>query len=76
MRRYKKLPAVVRLSAEEKEALFREDWKNPLLAAHKLKGRLSGLWAFSITNTHRIIFERIDENTVFFETIGDHSIYD
>lgn len=76
VKRYKKLPVAVKLSAERKEKLFRKDWKIPALATHKLKGHLAGLYAFSITSTHRIIFEWLDEETVIFHTIGDHSIYD
>ena len=75
-RRYKKLPASVKLSAERKEIVFRKDWKNPILSTHKLKGRLAGFWAFSINDRYRIIFEFIDENTVIFHTVGDHGVYD
>ncbi|MFA5942772.1 MAG: type II toxin-antitoxin system mRNA interferase toxin, RelE/StbE family [Candidatus Paceibacterota bacterium] len=75
VRRYKKLPASVRLSAERRESLFRKDLKNPILSIHKLKGKLSGLWAFSITDRYRIIFEFADDDTIIFHTVGDHDIY-
>lgn len=73
--RYKKLSKEVKLDAERHEIVFRKDWKDPVLATHKLKGRLVGFWAFSINNRYRIIFEFISEDTVHFHTIGDHSIY-
>lgn len=66
----------MKASAERRETLFRKDWKSSLLKVHKLKGRLAGLWAFSITDRYRIIFEFVDAHTVFFQTIGDHTIYE
>lgn len=74
-RQYKKLSKEVRPVAEKKELVFRKDWKNVILAVHKLKGKLVGLWAFSVDSRHRIIFEFIDEVTVHFHAIGDHDIY-
>ena len=74
-RSYKKLPDAVKRLAEEREYVFRRDWKDPALATHKLNGKFTGLWAFSISNRHRIIFEIVDENTVHFHEVGDHTIY-
>lgn len=75
-RQYKKLPAGVKKLVEEKEILFREDWHDPILKTHKLKGKLSGLWSFSVDNKYRIIFECPDRETIYFHIIGDHGIYD
>ncbi len=75
-RRYKKLLASVQSAAERRELIFRKDWKNPLLTAHKLGGKLDGLWAFSVNNRYRIIFEFVATHTVIFHTIGDHGIYE
>ncbi|MHB8860447.1 MAG: type II toxin-antitoxin system mRNA interferase toxin, RelE/StbE family [Minisyncoccota bacterium] len=75
-RRYKKLSASVKSSAERRESLFRKDWKDPVLNTHKLNGRLDGLWAFSIDNRHRIIFEFISPKQVIFHTVGNHGVYD
>ncbi|MBI5077810.1 MAG: type II toxin-antitoxin system mRNA interferase toxin, RelE/StbE family [Candidatus Yonathbacteria bacterium] len=74
-RQYKKLSQEVKLVAEKRERVFRKDWKDPILATHKLKGKFAGFWAFSIDNRHRIIFDLVDEKTVHFHTIGDHGIY-
>lgn len=76
VRQYKKLPEKVKLSAEQREAMFRKDWQNPLLATHKLKGKFAGLWSFSIDNRYRIIFEFIGEDEVHFHEAGDHRVYD
>ncbi len=76
VRRYKKLTASVKSSAEHREKLFRKDRNNPLLGTHKLKGKMAGLWAFSISDRFRIIFEQVDEETTIFHTVGDHNVYE
>ncbi len=74
-RSYKKLPKDVKASAEKREKMFRKDWQNPILDTHKLKGKLTGFWAFSIDNKYRIMFEFVDKNTIHFHDVGDHDIY-
>lgn len=74
-RQYKKLSKEVKLAAEKRESVFRKDWNKSILATHKLKGKFAGLWAFSVDNRHRIIFEFIGEQTVHFHAIGSHEIY-
>jgi mRNA-degrading endonuclease YafQ of YafQ-DinJ toxin-antitoxin module len=73
-RRYKKLPAPLQALAEEKERLFRADAFDPRLNTHKLKGKLKGLWAFSVTPDIRIIFEFLDGDEVLFHDIGPHGV--
>jgi mRNA interferase YafQ len=63
-RRYKKR---VKRSAE----LQRQFWKrmevfltdpfSSQLRIHKLSGKLQGLWAYSIDDDHRVVFEFIDQ---------------
>lgn len=74
-RGYKKLPKKIKKAAEEKELLFRDDPFDTRLHTHRLSGRLKEFWAFSINDTHRIIFEFAKKDTVWFHFIGDHSIY-
>ena len=74
-RSYKKLPKSIKDIAEEREKIFRKNWQDPLLNTHKLKGKFSRLYAFSINNKYRIIFETINENTFHFHEVGDHDIY-
>ncbi|MCU0653550.1 MAG: type II toxin-antitoxin system mRNA interferase toxin, RelE/StbE family [Candidatus Pacebacteria bacterium] len=55
-RAYKKLSDDVKDDAELAEGIFR---KNPLdarLRTHKLSGRLSDYWSFSVDFEYRIIF--------------------
>jgi len=48
---------------------------NPSLKTHKLTGKLSNYWSFSIDFHLRILFEFIDEETVGLIDIGTHEIY-
>lgn len=76
-REYKKLPSSIKDIAEEQEIIFRKDPFDPKLKTHKLKGKLSGFLSFYIGYKYRIIFEfSKDKNTVYFHSVGDHSIYD
>jgi len=45
------------------------------LKTHKLTGKLSSYWSFSINYHLRILFEFIDSQTVGFIDIGTHEIY-
>jgi addiction module RelE/StbE family toxin len=72
---YKRLPEFVQKLAEEKEPIFRNDPFDPRLNTHKLGGRLKGYWAFWLDQKYRIIFEFVEKNTVWFHSMGDHSIY-
>ncbi len=49
---------------------------DPRLKTHKLKGRWSEHWAFSISYSHRVVFVFMGNGTVGFIEIGDHDIYD
>lgn len=65
----------VKLAAEKKEKLFRKDPYASSLKTHKLTGKLKGYFAFSIDYSYRIIFEFKVNNTVWFHSVGTHSIY-
>ncbi len=73
---YKALPLAVKKKAEEKELLFRKNPFDARLKSHKLKGSLHEFWSFSIDIRHRIIFEFSNNNTIWFHSVGDHSIYE
>ena len=72
---YKKLPKLVKLVAEKKENIFRENQFDKRLETHKLHGKLKDFLSFSINNEYRIIFEFVDGKTVHFHIIGKHDIY-
>ena len=72
---YKKLPIEVKLVAEKKEAIFRQNPFDPRLKTHKLKGELSEFYSFSITYHFRIVFHFESDNVIIFDTIGTHAVY-
>lgn len=72
---YKRLPKKVKLSAEEKENIFRKDPFDPRLKAHKLIGKLQQYWSFSIDYQYRIVFEFAGKDIIWFHSVGTHAIY-
>jgi addiction module RelE/StbE family toxin len=52
--------------------VFLSDPFSSQLRTHKLSGKLQGLWAFSIDDDHRVVFEFIDQQRVLFIDIGSH----
>ena len=74
-REYKKISKDLRLKTESREVIFRKNPFNIILKTHKLSGRLEGFWSFSVDFKNRVVFEVIDEKTVFFHSIGNHDIY-
>lgn len=59
----------------ERESMFRENIFDTRLRTHKLKGMLKGYWSFSLTHSHRVLFELFEDGIVAFIDVGDHSIY-
>ncbi len=74
-REYKKLPKEVKDLAEKQEKIFRKNPFDPRLDTHKRTGRLKEFRAFSIDGRYRIIFEFAKKDTIWFHSVGDHSIY-
>ena len=71
----RKLPKNKQKKAIEREKIFKKDPFSPSMRTHKLSGRLSGYWAFSITYQDRVLFRFINETEVIFYKIGSHAIY-
>lgn len=74
-RSFNKLPINIREEALIKKEIFQKNPLNPLLRTHKLKGKLSDQWSFSVTRSFRITFTFKPDNNVLFNDIGDHRIY-
>jgi len=47
----------------------------PSLKTHKLTGKLSNYWSFSVDYHIRILFEFLTDESVGFIDIGTHEIY-
>lgn len=75
VKQFKKLTPQIKKQAIKAELLFKKNPFSPKIRTHKLTGRLSSLWAFSIDYRNRIIFEFIDKGKVVFYKIGSHEIY-
>ncbi|MDP3724523.1 MAG: type II toxin-antitoxin system mRNA interferase toxin, RelE/StbE family [bacterium] len=75
VKQLKKLTPQKQKQAIQAEKLFKKDPFSQTLKAHKLRGRLEGLWAFSINEKERIIFEFLGKEKVLFYKIGSHDIY-
>ena len=59
----------------EKIELFKNEKNHKQLKVHKLHGKLSGCFSFSVNYRARIVFEyEFKKNTVFL-AIGDHDMY-
>lgn len=76
IRQFKKLPVDIKNAAISKEKIFRQNPFDPRLKTHKLQGTLAGFWSFSISYSHRIIFDFVDDETIRFFIIGDHDVYE
>lgn len=63
------------MSVKAREKIFRKDCFDPRLKAHKLSGKLGKYWSFSLTDSHRVLFQFLGEGKVGFIDIGDHSVY-
>ncbi len=77
IRAYRKLSIEIKGKVYEVEEIFRKDPFDPRLKTHKLSGGLKGKLAFSVDYQTRIIFRFDEKNAqiVYFESIGDHSLY-
>lgn len=74
-RSFKRLTRKVQLESMVAEEWFRVDCFDSRLKTHKLSGKLEGVWAFSVTQKHRVLFRFITDTEVVFDEIGDHDIY-
>lgn len=75
LREYKKISEKIKISAEEKEKIFRKNPFDPILNTHKLHGRLKEFWSFSVGYKYRIIFEFRENDLIYFHLVGNHDIY-
>jgi addiction module RelE/StbE family toxin len=53
--------------------IFKSDLSDTILRDHKLTGKLKGQRAFSITGDIRVIYKKINKDTVQFLDIGTHA---
>jgi len=63
----------LRVTVQERTALFRTNPNDTRLANHALRKRLLDKWAFSITDDIRIVYCFMGKKTVRFLAIGTHA---
>jgi len=71
----KKLPENISRLAVAKEKIFKENPLHSSLRLHELHGKFVGIWSITLTNSYRIIFERMKNGDILFISIGKHDIY-
>ena len=59
----------------EKISLFKDIKNHKALKVHKLHGKFSECFSFSVNYKTRIVFEHETKNSVIFLAIGDHDLY-
>lgn len=52
--------------------IFTADPFDPRLRTHKLSGKLTELWSFSLAYDLRVVFVFLPQNRAVFENIGTH----
>lgn len=71
----KRLPDKKLDNLKKRLLIFKENPFDSRLKTHKLKGNLKDYWSFSISHSDRILFRFMDNETVFFIDVGNHSVY-
>ena len=71
---YQNLPASLKLEAEKREIIFRNNPFDSRLNTHKLHGKLRTKWGFSVGYKLRILFEFHGKDVIFLD-IGSHNLY-
>lgn len=74
-RQLKKLEPSLQEEVFEKIELFEKNPKDPILKTHKLKGRLSGNFSFSVNYKTRIVFQYSSKEEAVLTAVGDHDVY-
>lgn len=76
LRELKKMETNLQTEAIEKICQFKEERNHRALKVHKLNGRFSKCYSFSVNYKYRIIFEYLNKKEVALLDIGDHDVYE
>ena len=66
------MPQHLRRRALERINLLAKDESHPLLNNHELEGRYIGDRSINVSGDWRIVYTRIDPQTIYLRTIGTH----
>jgi len=76
IRKFNSLTDELRTETLEKIELFKNTENHRRLRVHRLKGRLSNCYSFSVNYKFRIIFSYLSKNEAVLLAIGDHEVYE
>lgn len=77
LRAFKRLPKALQDEAFGEIERFQNPKNHEVLRVHKLKGKLAGLYSFSVNYRYRIIFEwETPSKSAVLLAIGDHALYE
>ena len=72
LKKAKKLTKKEKLILSTKIEIFRKDPYSPSLKTHPLKGKLEGMYSFSINYSIRATFVFVEKNKILFINVGTH----
>jgi plasmid maintenance system killer protein len=75
LKQVKKCDPDLKTEVTEKVSMFKDKDNHQRLKVHKLKGKLKGLYSFSVTHSHRIVFSWEGSTTAVFFSFGSHDVY-
>lgn len=76
LKQYDKLSPTLKRKVKASVSKFESNPKDESLKAHKLTGRLSDFYSFSVDYKNRVVFEMDKKNKqIIFLKIGGHEIY-
>ena len=75
VRKFSRLENDLQEEVIQKTNLFKDQKNHKMLKVHKLHGKFSGRFGFSVNYKFRIAFKYISKNEALFLDIGDHDIY-
>ena len=70
---FSKVSPKIQIKFYECVEIFLNNQSDKRLRNHALSGNLKDFWSIDITGDWRLLYERIDEDTVMFLDIGTHS---
>lgn len=75
LKSFSRLPLAIQELAKKKDSWFCRNPFDSRLRTHKLKGKLSGTWAYSINRNYRVLFRFLNGDEVIYYDVGTHGIY-
>ena len=74
LRSFKKLPIDIQDDCYRAIDIFKKQANLEKIKFHKLHGKMSGLYSFSVNFSFRVIVKK-EKKTLYFMDIGSHTLY-